>query len=85
MACTLEVMITLEDPDYALCFESYAGVWRDYVRREMVSYYADDDVHAPASLRVNRVVVNFQEFYDTYGIKPGDGMYVPPEERVSVW
>lgn len=85
MACTLEVMKTLEDPDYALFFESYAGLWRDYVRREMVSYYADNDVHAPASLRVNRVVVNFQEFYDTYGIEPGDGMYVPPEERVSVW
>ena len=27
----------------------------------------------------------FQEFYDTYGIKEGDGMYLAPEDRVAVW
>lgn len=85
MACALDVMKTLDEPNYELFFENYAEVWKEYARRELVSYYAENDVHAPSKLRVNRVVVNFQEFYDTYEIEPGDGMYVPPEERVSIW
>lgn len=46
---------------------------------------AESDIHAPNNLRCNRVLANFQEFYDTYGIKEGDGMYVPKEERVAIW
>ncbi len=26
-----------------------------------------------------------QEFYDIYGIKEGDGMYVPAEDRIQIW
>lgn len=85
MACALDLMKSLDDPDYQLFFENYAEVWKEYARGEYADYLAKHDVHAPGSLRVNRVVVNFQEFYDAFQIQPGDGMYVPPEERVSVW
>lgn len=85
MACALDVMKTLDQPDYQLFFENYAEVWKEYGRTEYVNDLAENDVHAPGSLRVNRVVVNFQEFYDAYQIQPGDGMYVPPEERVTIW
>nr|WP_249664280.1 M13-type metalloendopeptidase [Lysinibacillus sp. D4B1_S16] len=44
-----------------------------------------NDVHSANKVRVNRTIVNFQEFYDTYGIIPGDGMYIAPEDRVSIW
>lgn len=36
-------------------------------------------------LRTNRVLSNFQDFFDTYSIRPGDGMYVAPEDRVRIW
>ena len=43
------------------------------------------DVHPPGYLRTNAIVQQFQEFYDTFGVKEGDGMYLAPEERLSVW
>ncbi|RHC48842.1 hypothetical protein DW841_16095 [Hungatella hathewayi] len=46
---------------------------------------ASSDFHAPNRLRCNRVLANFQEFMDTYHVKPGDGMYVAPEERIKIW
>ena len=43
------------------------------------------DVHAPAKERVNGAVVNIPEFYEAFGIKPGDKMYRPDSLRVSIW
>ena len=43
------------------------------------------DNHPLAMLRVNVVVQQFEEFYDTYGVKPGDGMYLEPDKRICVW
>lgn len=45
----------------------------------------EDDIHSPNNLRCNRVLANFQKFVDAYNIKPGDGMYVAPEERIKIW
>ena len=46
---------------------------------------AASDDHAPKKLRVNEVFKHLQAFYDTYDIQPGDGMYVPPDQRISIW
>ena len=43
------------------------------------------DSHPLGCLRTNVTVQQFDEFYETYGVKPGDGMYLAPENRVSVW
>ena len=42
-------------------------------------------MHSTEKLRVNRVVVNCDEFYETFRIKEGDGMWVAPEDRVKIW
>ena len=36
-------------------------------------------------IRVNAVLSSMPEFYEAYGVVPGDGMYKSPEERVSIW
>ena len=41
--------------------------------------------HSPSEYRVNGVVRNHPAFYATFGVKPGDPMYLPPEQRVSIW
>lgn len=41
--------------------------------------------HAPAEFRVNGVLRNMPEFYRAFDVKPGDGMYLPVEDRVKVW
>ncbi len=41
--------------------------------------------HSPMDLRVNGMVVNIDEWYEAFEVKPGDAMYLPPEERVYIW
>ncbi|MEE2692934.1 MAG: M13 family metallopeptidase [Pseudomonadota bacterium] len=43
------------------------------------------DVHSPMSLRVNGIVRNIDEWYEAFAVRPGDRMYLPPEERVKIW
>jgi len=72
-------------PDYYKFFRAYAKAWLRSTSRKNTEAMAESDEHSPSILRVNRVVCNFQEFYDTYEIKEGNGMYVPPEERIQIW
>lgn len=43
------------------------------------------DVHSPNMYRVNGVVRNMDEWYEAFGVGPDDALYLPPEERVSIW
>jgi putative endopeptidase len=44
-----------------------------------------EDYHAPDKERVNGVVVNIPEFYEAFGVKPGDRMYRPEHLRAKIW
>ncbi|MBV9044476.1 MAG: peptidase M13, partial [Alphaproteobacteria bacterium] len=64
---------------------AWAQAWRgkardDFVRRQVVS-----DPHSPRQYRVNGVMPNVDAWYDAFGVKPGDKMYLPPEKRVHIW
>ena len=43
------------------------------------------DPHSPGQFRANGTVLNQPEFYEAFGVKPGDKMYLPPEQRVIIW
>ena len=43
------------------------------------------DPHAPEQFRANAPLSNIQEFYDAFGVKPGDKLYLPPDKRVKIW
>jgi len=43
------------------------------------------DPHSPSEFRVNGTVRNHPAFYSTFGVKPGDRLYLGPERRVSIW
>lgn len=85
MSCCLQVLSKYENPDYQAFFKAYANVWRRTMSREMAAYLSNNDVHSNPKIRVNRTVVNFDEFYKAFGIEETDGMYVHPEERVAIW
>ena len=85
MAASLQVVSKMSNPDYKAYFESYAEIWQSTTTKEYAALLSKNDVHSASKIRVNRTIVNFPQFYDTYGIKPGDGMYVAPEDRVSLW
>lgn len=41
--------------------------------------------HSPMYLRVNGMARNMDEFYQAFDVKPGDAMYLAPEDRVKIW
>ena len=40
---------------------------------------------ALAEARVNAVLRNFDPWYKAFNVKPGDRLYLPPEQRVRIW
>ena len=85
MKITLALAATLDDFDYDLFFRTYAQRWATSATRPGARLYLAGDEHSAGRIRVNKILPLFDEFYATYGIEPGDAMYVAPEDRVSVW
>ncbi len=63
-------------------FVSYATSWRVKERHQSLIQSILVSRHAPAPLRVNLIVSQFQEWYDAFGILPEDRLYLPPEKRI---
>lgn len=85
LSCCLEQMKMLENPDYKKFFETYAKLWTMKAAPDIIASIIRTDPHSVSYIRVNVVVQQFQEFYDTYGVKEGDKMYLAPEKRLKVW
>ncbi len=85
VGCLTEVVSRLENPDYKAFYRSMARAWASTKTREFAKYAAGTDVHSEDKLRVNRVIVNCDEFYEAFGITEKDGMWVSPAERVKIW
>lgn len=66
-------------------FLGYAYGWMGQRRKESLARQVMTDVHAPEKERVNGPVVNVPEFYEAFGVKPGDKMYRPDSLRVKIW
>jgi predicted metalloendopeptidase len=66
-------------------FLGWAQVWRTLHRDDALRQILLTDPHSPGEYRVNGVVRNMPEFYSAFGVKEGDGAYLPPEKRVKVW
>jgi predicted metalloendopeptidase len=66
-------------------YMGWAQVWRQKTRdaRQIVLLKADP--HSPGQFRVNGTLRNQSGFYQAFGVKPGDKMYLAPKERVSIW
>jgi putative endopeptidase len=66
-------------------FMGYALGWLGQERKEVLSNQIKTDVHSPGFLRVNGPFSDVPEFYEAFGIKKGDKMYLAPEKRVKIW
>ena len=66
-------------------FMGWAQVWMRKYRDEELLRRIDVDPHSPSEFRANGILRNLPEFYQAFDVKPGDGMYLPPEERVKIW
>ena len=66
-------------------FISYGFVWAGKTTDENVRKRLISDPHSPMNLRVNGQLPHNQEWYDAFGIKKGDKMYLEQSERADIW
>jgi len=66
-------------------FLGYALGWQMHVRDERLASQLLTDVHSPAQYRVNGPMADVPAFYDAFGVRPGQKMYMPRNLRVVIW
>ncbi|WP_379920962.1 M13 family metallopeptidase [Erythrobacter sp. R86502] len=66
-------------------FLAWAQLWRNITGEAETRRRVLSDVHSPGEFRVNGIVRNVDAWYDAFGIKPDDKLYLPPEQRVRIW
>ncbi|MCP3729325.1 M13 family metallopeptidase [Sphingomonas sp. MG17] len=66
-------------------FLAYAQAWQTKVREDAERSRLLTDTHSPAKYRVNGIVRNVDAWYAAFDVKPGDKLYLPPEQRVKIW
>jgi len=66
-------------------FIGWAQVWRSKSRENELILRIKSDPHSPPQIRGTVPEMNQAPFYEAFGIKTGDKMYLPPEQRVALW
>jgi putative endopeptidase len=66
-------------------FLGYALGWQMHVRDEALASQLLTDVHSPAQYRVNGPMADVPAFYEAFGVKPGQKLYLPDSARVKIW
>jgi putative endopeptidase len=66
-------------------YEGFAALWRSKTREPALIRQIKSDPHSPGEYRANGTLRNQNPYYEAYGLKAGDGMFVPPEQRVHIW
>jgi putative endopeptidase len=66
-------------------FLGWAQVWRSGIRPDALRRQIVSDVHSPDTARVNAVDRNIDAWYTAWDIKPGDPLYLAPDQRVHIW
>lgn len=66
-------------------FLAYAQAWRGKMREDALRNQVATDPHSPERFRVQGPLPNIDAWYAAFGVKPGDVMYIPPEQRARIW
>ena len=66
-------------------FLAYAGVWAGNVTEAEIRNRTKSDPHSLGRWRVNGALPHIDMWYDAFGVKEGDKMFVPKAERLSLW
>ncbi|WP_026372916.1 M13 family metallopeptidase [Agrococcus lahaulensis] len=66
-------------------FLSWAQAWQMKIRPEEAVRLVSIDPHSPNEHRTNQVVKNLDAFVEAFDVRPGDGLWLDPEARVTIW
>ncbi|MBQ6554512.1 MAG: M13 family metallopeptidase, partial [Firmicutes bacterium] len=85
LSCVTEILRESGNADMEKFYTSYAKIWETVIPREYLEMASLTDEHPANNVRVNMALANLEDFVNTFGIKEGDGMYIPADERVGLW
>jgi putative endopeptidase len=85
LSCALSAAKKEDDADLKAFFINWARIWRMKATTQYMQLLLSVDVHAPNKLRANVQVKNLADFYTTFNVHEGDGMYLPEDQRVNIW
>ncbi|MDF7638171.1 M13 family metallopeptidase [Lactobacillus sp. ESL0791] len=74
-----------ENEDLKKLFTNFARIWANKQLTESIKTQTAVDVHAPGPLRANVQIQCQDDFYKVFDVKPSDGMWLDPDERVKIW
>ncbi|MFZ3141921.1 M13 family metallopeptidase [Polaromonas sp.] len=63
----------------------FGQVWRSKLREAQQIVQVKTDPHSPGQFRANGTMMNQPGFYEAFGVKEGDKMYLAPKDRVTIW
>ena len=66
-------------------FLAYAGVWAGNITEAEIRNRTKSDPHALGRWRVNGALPHIDAWYEAFGIKEGDTMFIPKEKRLQLW
>jgi putative endopeptidase len=66
-------------------FFGWAQVWRTLMRDEAMRNQVMNGPHSPGIYRCNGTVRNMDPWYTAFNVQPGDALFLPPDQRVTVW
>ncbi|WP_256645048.1 M13 family metallopeptidase [Thermomonas paludicola] len=64
---------------------AWAQVWKGKYRDEALLNLIKTNPHSPVMYRANGPLRNLDAWYKAFDVKPGDAMYLPPQQRVRIW
>lgn len=85
LSCALSAAKQEDDVDLRAFFINWGRIWRMKSTDQYKQLLLSIDVHAPNKLRANVQAQNQDDFYTTFDVHEGDGMYLAPDKRVNIW
>lgn len=66
-------------------YRSFAAIFASKMTPQLLLQSVQTDPHPIMQARVNGALSATDSFYEAYDVEDGDGMYVAPEQRVTLW
>ena len=66
-------------------FLAYAGVWAGNINEKEIRSRTKSDPHSLGRWRVNGALPHIDAWYEAFGIKEGDKLFIPKSQRLDLW
>ena len=66
-------------------FLAYAGVWASNITDKAIRNQTKSDPHSLGRWRVDGALPHIDAWYNAFNVQPNDKMFIPKEQRLSLW